>query len=230
VLYLAWKLLGSSNHLGLDMLNSYGAMVLWPFSNRKYGWGLLLIFDPVLFVLTLCIYVNNTSNLIVSIICMSLIMLYFLFRAYMLKWAASQVQLRFRHLGIHSIVVLPSIMRLFHWEFIIYTKTSVFTGFIDIITKKLSIRGCLKKTESWIEEAVMSTPLGKFFSEFTQHFHINSKKMGDNYYITMIDLRYFGKNSYLHHATAVLNSNLQMMQCIFHPYHQNRNVKILAEY
>jgi len=43
-----WTFLGTLTHGFLDFLNSYGAKLFWPISNKKQNLGILTIFDPVL--------------------------------------------------------------------------------------------------------------------------------------------------------------------------------------
>ncbi len=46
-----WSFAGGLSHSAFDLLNSYGAKLLWPFCNKKFSLGILNTFDP-LFLLT----------------------------------------------------------------------------------------------------------------------------------------------------------------------------------
>jgi len=50
---LFWSFMGALSHTLLDILNSHGARLLWPFSNGRTTLNLLTIFDPVVFILLL---------------------------------------------------------------------------------------------------------------------------------------------------------------------------------
>lgn len=41
-----WTLLGAAVHVAFDCLNVWGARILWPYSDRRFGFAILFIIDP----------------------------------------------------------------------------------------------------------------------------------------------------------------------------------------
>jgi inner membrane protein len=51
-------------------------------------------------------------------------------------------------------------------------------------------------------------------------------KEDDSHLVSFIDLRYFIRDDFMHHATGILNEEFQLMEGIFQPYNKNRKIKI----
>lgn len=60
-----WALGGCTSHVFLDLLNSYGVKLLWPFSKKSFSLNLLLVYDPVIIMLSLIMFfARNLGNFI----------------------------------------------------------------------------------------------------------------------------------------------------------------------
>lgn len=223
---MLWTLLGFVCHLSLDVFNSYGTEILWPLNNKKYASALFMSFDPLLFILVSSVFINNRMRIIDFRLSIILVLLYLIIRVIMRSWAISIIRKKFIGCNLERVVILPSAFRLFNWEFIIYIERRIITGRINVLTRKLSFRNYLEKAEGWIDEGVMKSPLGKFFSEFSKYYYINCVQKGEMFYIIMTDLRYYIRGNYLHHATGIYNSEMELLDCTFHPYYIERNVSI----
>lgn len=223
---LLWTLMGCLSHIGLDIFNSYGASILWPIKSKKIGLGLLMIFDPLLVICALGVYFNNIRNLSWTAVFVGLFAFYMMFRALMAKKIEREVKKRFSDFRIEKVVVLPSSVRMFYWDFIVQHEEGIITGFSNFSARRLKVRSKLNKTSKRIEDAVMNSPLGEFFKAFSPYFYIECSKHGDHHHITLTDLRYYMRNLYLHHATALFDQKMELVDCAFHPYSLNRRVKI----
>lgn len=223
-----WTYIGCLTHVGFDLLNSYGAKLLWPFSNKKYGSGLLLSFDPFLAVTSIIVYWFNSTNRIYIKFAIGAFAAYLLFR----QWRKIQIRDSIvKKLGftIDRIVLLPSMTGLFSWDFIVYTKREIVTGRSSMLGKKIIIRDRMQQSNSWIKEIVMNTDVGRFFSEFTKEYHISLDKLENGTIkATLTDLRYFVKNRYIHHATIYFDRNFNPVECLFQPYNIKRSSKLSA--
>jgi len=65
-----------------------------------------------------------------------------------------------------------------------------------------------------------------FFEKFTPIFHVECEKKEGNYKFEFIDLRYHISKDFLHHATAVINRDFEVVTSLFHPYRKTRNVEV----
>ena len=64
------------------------------------------------------------------------------------------------------------------------------------------------------------------FEEFTPIFHVGFYTKEDVHLVKFIDLRYYLRDDFMHHATGVVSNEFQLLEGIFHPYNKNRNIKI----
>jgi len=225
---LFWTYIGCLTHVGLDLFNSNGAKLFWPFCNKKFGNGLLLSFDPFLVVSSIIVYWFHKRNMFYVKLAIVA------FTAYLMFLQLRKIQIRHKIIKqftfpIDRIALLPSMTNLFSWDFIIYGKKEIVTGRSSLLTKKIVIRDRLHQYNSLIRELVINTAIGKFFTEFTKEYHIAVEK-SDNGKIkaTLTDLRYFIKNRYMHHATVHFDSDFNPVEGLFHPYNMRRSTRLSA--
>lgn len=79
---LLWTYIGCLTHVSLDIFNSYGAKLFWPFWDKKLGSGLMLSFDPFLIVIVTLVYLLRAVNPLYSIIGLFAFVVYILFRQF----------------------------------------------------------------------------------------------------------------------------------------------------
>lgn len=58
---LAWALAGCGVHVLLDCHNRWGTRALWPFTDRRLGWGVLFILDPFILAVHMGAAVGGTA-------------------------------------------------------------------------------------------------------------------------------------------------------------------------
>ena len=71
------------------------------------------------------------------------------------------------------------------------------------------------------------TKIGRYFKEFTPIYHVASIEHVDRIELKSIDLRYYLRNNFMHHATAIYDSEYNVIESFFHPYDMNKNIPIL---
>lgn len=217
-----WTFMGYMLHISLDILNSYGASIFWPFNKKKIESGLLLILDPVLLVSAGIIYFNR-GTLNKWMVASLLLFIFYLGFRWILKHQVYKIlKGYFDNYDVGQIVVMPSMLKLFKWDFISYEKKRIVTGQVNIMSREVEVRDYLKRSNSQIEKIVMNTPVGKFFKDFSPHYHIKWIEEGENHKAIITDLRYYIKGDYLHRATALFNQRLEPVFCSFQPYHSER--------
>ncbi len=227
-----WKLLtmsfmGCLSHVLLDLTNSYGAEILWPFYKKKLTFDLLLIYDPMLIILASLIIFPVFKAHIPPYMIGSAFIYYLGLRYHMRKRVRSIIMDNYESLyNIKYIRILPSMIGLIKWHFIIITEEQKIIGEINIYPRKHRIISVLDNIEQELQEMVMNTTLAEFFREFTPVFHIECEKVEDGYSFSFVDLRYYIAKDFLHHATAVINHDLEVVSSLFHPYRKSKNVEV----
>lgn len=218
---------GCLSHVLLDLTNSYGAQIFWPFYKKKVTFDLLLIYDPMLIILSLLIIFPVFQKLIPNYIILVIFAYYLAMRYYMKKRVQGIVtKCLGQEYDIKFMRVLPSMIGLIKWHFIIITEDEKIIGEFNIYPRKLRIIRKLKNIDKELSEIVMHTPLAEFFAEFTPIYHIECKITDEGYNYNFIDLRYFIAKDFLHHATAVINKDMKVVTSLFHPYTKRRDVQI----
>ena len=215
-----WSFLGCLSHSGIDMLNSYGVKFLWPLYDRKISFGLFIIFDPVVFGLLCGIAFSNRG---IAFQLLGLLISYILLRSAMLFNIRRRVKVFF---GVdkQKVNIMPSMIGLLKWHFIVEKPQSKVVGEKSIFGKKIKILEELKEMEHQSTDKVMNTPVAKFFAEFTPFYHVvwdDTKRI-----FKFIDIRYYIRNTFLHHATVQLDHDYEIVDQKFHPYSINRSVDI----
>lgn len=224
---LAFALLGCFSHIALDITNSYGAQVLWPLNKKRITVDLLLIYDPMLIILCLTIILPYTRSIIPPYAAVVVFACYLILRFRMKKLAKD---IAFDNLGgkyeAVRFRIMPSMIGLIKWHFILSTGYEKVIGEVNIFPRRFRIIDVKKNLDKGLYKLALSTPIAGFFSQFTPIFHIDCKKKEGNYIFEFIDLRYYIARDFLHHATAVINKDLEVVTSLFHPYTRSRNVEV----
>lgn len=223
----AFSLLGSLSHIALDITNSYGAQILWPLSKKRITLDLLLIYDPMLIVLCLLILMPAVRSIIPPFVSLAMFSVYLALR-YLMKNTAKKIA--FKKLGDRYnpkyFRIMPSMVGLIKWHFILKTNKEKVIGEVNILPRRFMIINVMNNIDKKLYDIVIDTPIAKFFSQFTPVFHIDCEKKEGNYVFKFIDLRYYIANDFLHHATAVIDKDLEVVTSLFHPYAKSRNVEV----
>jgi inner membrane protein len=210
----------------LDVFNSYGAKVLWPLYDKKIGTGLMLIFDPFLILCAGIVYWQNRIGGGIAWTGMAGFAGYLLVRQGLKAVTRRRLLRAIPIQGVCKVVLLPSMAGFFQWDFIIHGKRQIVTGCVDLLGRRAAVRDRLTKAEGRLQKKVMETALGRFFKEFAQEYHIACERKDGQHHITITDLRYYIRNRYMHHASALFDQKMELIQCAFHPYHAGRNAQL----
>jgi len=225
VLYL-WAFLGAVSHTLLDLLNSYGVMLLYPFSKKKYTLNLLMITDPFLILGSIAvIYCGYTSPQFVYP-AFSVTLSYLVFRFFMRRRAERLIR---EYYGgyLDKLVVMPAFIGLVKWDFIARVQKKNIVGQINLLSCKIVIHKKLKLIAEEVKERLEKTKIGKLFKEFTPFFHIDYYIEDNKLIGRFIDLRYFVCNRFLHHGTVIVDKNdYQVHEELFQPYSLNNTIEI----
>ena len=217
-----WAFLGAFSHSLMDMFNSYGVKILWPFSPRKWTFSLLMIFDPVIFALAVLITFAD-QDAFYRPVAAGAILLYLLVRFLMRQWAYYLVKKRLarRYPGVR-VIVLPSMRYFFKWDFIARLPQKDLVGTVNLVRRRFRIVRRLKCANEKMVKFLSESALGKLFHDFTPFCHINCEVVGDNLVGRFIDLRYFSGGNFLHNGTIVMDRDLKVKEAVFQPFNKSR--------
>lgn len=223
-----WTFLGTLSHSVFDMLNSYGARFLLPFRKKKYSASLLMLVDPFIIFLSLGMVFIFKDTVTKGIVFSSIFVIYLLFRIHMRSSITEVLYNSFKNKksSIKGINILPSFFNPLKWDFIVETKDSHIVGQAYYLNKNITIRKEFKKTNHKLIKQFYETKLGRYFSEFTPIKHIKVIDKGEEIILRAIDLRYYLRNEFMHHATAVFDFEKKIVKTIFHPYSLKREILV----
>jgi inner membrane protein len=222
-----WTLIGCFSHTLFDILNSYGAKLFMPFTKKKLMVGILMLYDPVVTVLSfLLIFVREKTLFFYISIGISFFV--YLVSRWMMKKRAEKIVKNYYCHGykICSVNILPALMAYHKWDFIVSTNSHNLVGQVNLLNGKIFERKKFKKPEDEDVEMFKETNVGKYFREFTPIYHVIKSKELDNIVLKSIDLRYYLKNNFMHHATVIYDGEKNIVQSFFHPYHVDKNIPV----
>lgn len=220
-----WALLGCFSHAFFDTLNAFGAKLLWPILDKKYSLGMLITFDPI-FISLLAGYIFIGK--VVGNYCMAAFLIYFISRGLSKLLVIRELYTKYGD-EFERISLLPSMKGLFKWHFILEGKDCNIVGEKDMLRNRIRIVKKLEKVRDPKVNNVLLSTVGRFFSEFTPVFHIACEKHEGISRYVFIDMRYYMKNKFLHHAVVELDENNSVVRQTFNPYSMNRSCMINAK-
>lgn len=222
---LLFSLIGSFSHLAIDMFNSYGAKILWPFINKKYSVSALTSFDPVVLAFSvLAVFTSGAVEWVFLLFCGAYIAL----RLYIRNNIKTHIEKRYQTRGRNKVKinVMPSMKGIYFWHLVIDTSKFVIVGNVNFITNKMVFAKRMRKLDDKTVKKALKSPVGRFFKEFTPVFHIKKEKQHEVTRYVFIDLRYYLRNKFLHHGVLEIDNKKGEVKNILKPYSQNRVVFI----
>jgi len=217
-LLFMWTMLGNISHVFFDIFNCYGSKLLWPFIKRKFSFAALMSFDPLLVsILAGCAFLRGN----VGKICFVVLFLYMVMRI-LLQMSLKRKLVKTYGEVAERINIFPSVSGIFKWLFVIEKKDENIVGVRNFLRKKEKELVTLPKIDKDIAKRALESPLGRFFKDFSPVFHIEYERRGGINTYKFIDLRYYMKKNFLHHAILVVDDNNRILTSSFNPYSINR--------
>lgn len=215
-----WAFAGSLSHSIIDYFNTHGAAILWPFCKKRKSMELLNVFDPILFILMISLYLFDLTMLEQSICTFSIIVSYIILRMLLRQKAKKQLQHLFATQEIIKITVMPSLKRILFWDFVVETVNRHVAGQLGVLHPVLKIHAELPKTQtlSTVTIQAQKTPLGDFFTHFTPFIYFEEQNHSHSTFVNIYDLRYIMNKEFLHHATIIFDSNKLPTASYMHSY------------
>jgi len=225
-----WTFIGAFSHTFFDILNSYGAKLFAPFTNKKLKASILMLYDPVVSILCLLlIFKRNITQGFLAGTVVSFV-LYLGVRYGMRRRAEKLVTNHYKDgYKLQKINVIPSLMTFHKWTFVVEANSHNIVGEINIFNKRISVREKFKKPDEEFFDLFLNTNVGKYFSEFSPCFHIIPFEEMGKLVLKSIDLRYFFKDNFMHHATAVFDKDNNIIESFLHPYDINKSIYVIEK-
>jgi inner membrane protein len=222
-----WIFLGALSHSFFDVCNSYGAQLLGPWCSKKFTLNLVQIFDPILLAFFAAMaWVTPNSKVGKGFVVLALLG-YMGFRWLMREILRSRVGRCYREEKITNLILLPSVAGVFSWDYLLETEKGNLVGQVHLFKPGLKVIKELTKEQP--NEAIgiaLKSVIGSVFREFTPYFHVSYYMDGTKHIVRFFDLRYLIKREFMHSATVILDQQQELVETIFHPYHQKRNIRI----
>ena len=217
-----WTFIGALSHTMLDLLNSYGVNLAWPFSREKWTINLLMAFDPILFIIGAAwVFIGRNGR---YEILLALGVVFYLLMRFLMREQARQIIKRrlSRQTQAVSVVVMPSMGNIFKWDFIAEMPKRRIVGQINMLKRNLRITRRLYYLNKPLRQAFTASALGKVFSEFTPFFHIECDFIEGKMVGHFMDLRYRVRGRFLHNGTVILDDNMNVEEAVFQPFSPSR--------
>lgn len=186
LIFFLLALLGCVVHLGIDLLTTDGAMVLWPFRKLSYSLDAMFIIDVVYLSVTLYGLIAVAWGASYGIVWMllAIVACYTLLRVIYARWLHVRVVAEY---PARRVTIVPTIIP---WAF-----DYVADGDKKITMGHLSLAGVPQPMSEFIQAdwtaevkyAVMSSEVGKAFYGAARHFVWRLEPIGGNVRIRMAD-------------------------------------------
>ncbi|WP_026476189.1 metal-dependent hydrolase [Alkaliphilus transvaalensis] len=222
-----WTLIGGVSHTALDILNSYGASILYPLNRKKYTLNLLMIYDPILILMNVYIIFFGKRNFVENILLLIFFGVYVMGRRYFRNRLRILLETKYDR-DFKKLELMPSTFNPLKWDFIVETESYFYVGEINSLSYNTNSVRELKKVENPIIQKSLKEELGMYFKSFTPFFHVDVMEKGkERIQVKMTDLRYRMKNQFMHHAFFHYNKvDGNLINSNFLPFSSDKKLKI----
>lgn len=228
-----WTLLGTLSHGIADLLNSYGAQLLWPFYKKKFTVNMAMLTDPVIFVLFFSSMIFSIAQpeygMFSTLTVLGVAIVYLFIREMDRFKTRKRLEHAFGAMR-GQVKVLPAMYRPFNWAFLLYEKDTVTFGIMQ--KKKAKILKVLPQWDS--EDPLISNALegelADIFTRFTPYFHVVREDNGPEAKIQFVDLRYWDKEDFLYTGEVRICSDGKIAEERFFPFGNKNSQGIVLEY
>lgn len=218
-----WTFLGGISHTLFDILNSYGAQL---FLKKKKA-SLLTLYDPVISVLSLILIFNKKLNFLGYLSILMTFGCYLLSRMYLKGKARNIILKKYKSsYKVNDIEVLPSLMAFWKWDFILAANSHHIVGKYNQWTHQFEVVKKFKKRKPEAVEHFNKTNVGKYFNRFSPNLHIQHYEKDNQIILFAVDMRYYMKKQFMHHATVVFDQEYNVLESHFHPYSLNKWISV----
>ncbi|CAA7601418.1 LexA-binding, inner membrane-associated putative hydrolase [Acididesulfobacillus acetoxydans] len=226
-----WTLVGTLSHGLMDVLNSYGAELLWPFLKKKLTVDMIMLTDPVVFTLLLTALgfssLDPGSGPRFIELAFAGSALYLGHRELSKLKVRDMVMSAYHIANKDEVKILPAMYRPFAWNFLLQQEDLVRFGTIHHKVPRIE-----RVLPRWNDEdpyvtAAMEGNLAEIFDRFTPYYHIVARAEDEECKVEFVDLRYWTKEDFLYTGKVLVTADCEIAEEKF--YMTNRN-RILLSY
>lgn len=189
---------GTLSHIILDLLNTYGTMVLWPINNYLYSFNILMIVDVIITTLLAVglvfafTFIKREYKRNIFIVIFLLITIYILCRTYIYFKLSNYINDEYSNISDYVMSdVFPTIIGIDKWIFIVQTKNEYVIGDVKYSTKSISVKKVVRKTQkNMVIAKALNTRLGNLLNRFSPYLNYEVKQNNNGYVVKIIDMRY----------------------------------------
>jgi len=214
----AWILVGALSHVLLDILNSYGTKFLWPFSNRRLAWDILMIVDLPILALTIIGLVSGWFNPAekqkIFWVILSGLAFYILLRAYIHGHVLGAAHRRFQGLKPLKISVTPGLLGIGLWNFIVEAGDRFLVGEARAFSRGdgfAILKELPKHNYDPFVEASRKARAARVFLEFARHPWSVHEERDGRHVVTWGDLRFWFRNHSIFTVTVIMDDEMQVV-------------------
>lgn len=220
-------LLGTASHTFFDALNSYGVRPTLPFKSKRYSASLLMLYDPFVTIMSIGLFALDIDRGYKLVIALGGLSIYIAYRYFIKRESSAAVVSEYGLGAEDKLHVMPNLTNFFKWDFVLEKNETRVVGRVNSLNGKITEIEVLGKEESELIEKAYDTELGKYFNEFTSSInHVRVHRHKDEVELQFIDLRYYMKNSFMHHATFVYDGESNLKRSVFRPYKYDRQIVV----
>ncbi len=196
-----WALLGTTVHVGLDLLTSYSTFLLWPFSDRPFFTGILRFSDRTGWYLlggasALGLLASRLRRFALkpAWFGFAALLLYGSYiggRAWVRYELRSALAEHYAETAGGGILVSSRTSGISDWNFVVDGPGEYITGTVSY--PGAAVTEHLRLPKDHDEEAAgraMTSEIARFVRDFSPVLHIRTEKRGDGYIVSLGDLRY----------------------------------------
>ncbi|WP_088189034.1 metal-dependent hydrolase [Desulfosporosinus sp. FKA] len=224
-----WTLIGTLSHSIMDLLNSFGAELLWPFSRKKITVDMIMLTDPIISCLFLGSFMASLRSADFSRPSASFAIFFSLL--YLGYRQIGRLKTRSKLMRVYSIKsraevkVLPAMYHPFAWNFILFQGDSVRFGIVrNQMPSICRVLPKFDKDNPSVSNALEGN-LAEMFCQFTPYYHVvaHNSDSGECL-VEFVDLRYWTKGDFLYTGNVYLNENGEISYEIFNHFPNQEGV------
>ncbi|BBB89718.1 metal-dependent hydrolase [Methylomusa anaerophila] len=216
-----WAFAGGVSHILMDYFNAHGAAIIWPLSKSRISSHLLNVFDPLLLALLLMVFIQRWTPGETSIAVFVILSVYIYLRYHLRKRSAEWLKQQFSTDEIGRMLMMPSLTRIFFWDFVIETEQYYFVGQVGAMRPIINIHAHLiKQRVSSLTLEAQKTAVGEFFAAFTPFSYYVEQTTGESMekQVCIYDLRYFFRSKFMHSAIVLFDQDELPYDSYIHTY------------
>lgn len=208
-------------------MNSYGVRPTLPFKSKRYSASLLMLYDPFVTIMSIGLFALDIDRGYKLVIALGGLSIYIAYRYFIKRESSAAVVSEYGLGAEDKLHVMPNLTNFFKWDFVLEKNETRVVGRVNSLNGKITEIEVLGKEESELIEKAYDTELGKYFNEFTSSInHVRVHRHKDEVELQFIDLRYYMKNSFMHHATFVYDGESNLKRSVFRPYKYDRQIVV----